>query len=430
YAGWDTIPVRMSQVDSYGGMDVFAGVGAQDKFVTVENTGNSDAYVRTLVAIEIGTGNASLIGTSHHNTWTKNAIGTITINGNNYSLIEYLYKGAQLGDGSWRHENGVLPAGETTYPNLSQVYMKSTATNEDVTKLDGNGNGTIEILVFTQAVQVANFVNAEQGKTLAETALDTAFGDITVNNHPWVDGAKLPVLVEDAEALKAAFTEGADTILLSEGTYTFPASSLGEGDTLICEEGTVFEGTSSLNVKGATVVGATFKKVETTGDTGAVGGTVDGVFKNCTFVGNHALRWCYTNEGDTVVFENCVFDPTVRGIHFDEMNGDVIFRNCTISGFNAVSGKGKLTFENCTFTSGRTGYNGLNLYVNTVLTNCTFEFLSGKTNFIDYEAAGKTLTITNCVATLDGVAEEVIDFVGGSKISETEIIVDGVKVVK
>ena len=38
-AGWDTIPVRMSQVDSYGGMDVFAGKNAVDKFVTVENTG-------------------------------------------------------------------------------------------------------------------------------------------------------------------------------------------------------------------------------------------------------------------------------------------------------------------------------------------------------------------------------------------------------
>ena len=28
YAGWDNTPVRMSQVDSYGGMDVFAGKNA------------------------------------------------------------------------------------------------------------------------------------------------------------------------------------------------------------------------------------------------------------------------------------------------------------------------------------------------------------------------------------------------------------------
>ena len=31
YAGYDSIPVRMTQVDSYGGMDVFAGKNAQDR---------------------------------------------------------------------------------------------------------------------------------------------------------------------------------------------------------------------------------------------------------------------------------------------------------------------------------------------------------------------------------------------------------------
>jgi len=43
YAGYDSIPVRMTQVGSYGGMDVFAGKNAQDKFVVVENDGITDA---------------------------------------------------------------------------------------------------------------------------------------------------------------------------------------------------------------------------------------------------------------------------------------------------------------------------------------------------------------------------------------------------
>ena len=43
YAGFDSTIVRMTQVDSYGSMQVFAGKNAQDKFVTVENTGKSDA---------------------------------------------------------------------------------------------------------------------------------------------------------------------------------------------------------------------------------------------------------------------------------------------------------------------------------------------------------------------------------------------------
>lgn len=161
YAGWDENVVRMTQVDSYGSMQVFAGKNAQDKFVTVENTGKTDAYVRTLVAIEVGSTNGSLIGTSCHKTWTKNdELGIIEIGGNKYMVIEYVYGGGQLSDGSWRHENGILPAGDTTYPNLSQVYLKSVATNEDMVAIDGNKNGKLDILVLSQAVQADGFANA------------------------------------------------------------------------------------------------------------------------------------------------------------------------------------------------------------------------------------------------------------------------------
>jgi len=185
---YDKTTVRMSQVDSYGGMQVFAGKNAQDKFVTVENTGKSDAYVRTLVAIENGTGNAGLIGIGSRcvpaadaNTstapWISNYIGKITIDSNTYGLYEYIYRGASDVN---RHVNGILPAGDTTYPNLCQVYLKHNATNEDMIAIDGNGNGTLDILVLSQAVQVEGFANAQ-------TALDAAFGEITTTNHPWTD---------------------------------------------------------------------------------------------------------------------------------------------------------------------------------------------------------------------------------------------------
>ncbi len=221
YAGYDVTTVRMSQVDSYGGMDVFAGKNAQDKFVTVENTGKSDAYVRTIVAIEVGEANPALIGTSYHGTWTKNSIGEAKINGNNYMLIEYIYNGAQLGDGSWRHENGILPAGDTTYPNLSQVYLKSEVTNEDCEALDGNNNGTLDILVFSQAVQVKGFDNAV-------TALDAAFGDITTTNHPWTTGVKIPVIVdenEDVQELVDVLNNGNDIILDEEMDLIYEAEA-------------------------------------------------------------------------------------------------------------------------------------------------------------------------------------------------------------
>ncbi len=211
YAGYDTTHVYMSQVDSYGYMDVFAGKNAQDKFVTVENTGKSAAYVRTLVALEIGTADPELLGTSYHKTWTKNYIGEIEVDNNKYSLYEYVYAGCQLSDGSWRHGNGVLPAGQTTYPSLSQVYLGADATNEDVAKLDGNNNGTFDILVLSQAVQAEGFESAEK-------ALDAAFGDITTANHPWVNGVEIPTVtnVSTAEELTKAFATGGVVVLTED----------------------------------------------------------------------------------------------------------------------------------------------------------------------------------------------------------------------
>ncbi|MBQ8743198.1 MAG: hypothetical protein IJZ03_07490 [Clostridia bacterium] len=188
YAGFDNTIVRMTQVDSYGGMQVFAGKNAQDKFVTVENTGKNDAYIRTLVAIECGTGNPALIGTgdrcvaadqaaSSTMPWIEYEIGKIVIDNNTYLLFEYVYRGASDVN---RHVNGILPAGDTTYPNLCQVYLKHNATNEDMVAIDGNGNGTLDILVLSQAVQVDGFADAE-------TALNAGFGDITATNHPWAN---------------------------------------------------------------------------------------------------------------------------------------------------------------------------------------------------------------------------------------------------
>ncbi len=227
---YDSIPVRMSQVDSHGGASVFNTPNAVDKFVTVENTGKSDAYVRTLVAFEVGTAeiisdeypNEPLIsseirardGANNQNgeqPWTFGFKDYITVDGNKYLLYELIYTGAMTSSG-WKHENGVLPAGDTTYPNLCQVYMASRATNEDVEAIDGNKNGTYDILVYSQAVQADGFENAK-------TALDTAFGEITATTHPWSEEAPvIPTVVETAEELTKALTEGESVILNEDVT--------------------------------------------------------------------------------------------------------------------------------------------------------------------------------------------------------------------
>ena len=210
-------------------------------------------------------------------------------------------------------------------------------------------------------------------------------------------------------------------VYVPAGTYTFP-SNVAEGVVINCAPGTVFTGKTGLNLPGATVIGATFKNEDI-----AVSGTINGTFQNCTFEGSEALRWCYSTEGETVVFENCVIKTDFRGFHFDGMNGNVIFRNCEINGFNAYSGTGTITFEGCTFGNDESKYNGLNVYSNTVLKDCEFNFVSDKTNFIDMEGIGKTLTITNCTATLDGEEANVLDFVGGSKLNQNTLIVDGMQ---
>ena len=222
------------------------------------------------------------------------------------------------------------------------------------------------------------------------------------------------------ESLTEALNSNNTEVFVAEGEYTFPATSVKAGQTIVCEEGTVFTGTSSLNINGATVIGATFKNEGGI----AVRNTINGTFKNCTFEGKEALRWCYSTAGTTSVFENCVVKTNFRGVHFDVMNGNVIFRNCEINGFNAFGGDGEVTFENCTMGCDQSNYNGLNLYMNTEIVNCHFVFISGKSNFVDMEEAGKTLTIRNCTATLDGTEADIADFVGGSKLGDCTLVIE------
>ncbi len=236
---WDATFVRMTQVKSYGGMQVFTSKNAQDKFVTVENTGRSDAYVRTLIAFEIGslpeTEFDNVIGTSSFMTdqgvWKVTDIGTVEIDGNKYFVSEYLYNGAK--DLGGVHENGVLPAGDTTYPSLAQVYMKATATNDDVEKIDGNKNGMYDILVLSQAVQTSGFENAQ-------TALDTAFGKASEKAAEWFKGEefKAPTAVATADELTAALANG-------ESVYLTDDVALNQDTSIVIGKGN--EATLNLN---------------------------------------------------------------------------------------------------------------------------------------------------------------------------------------
>ena len=222
--------------------------------------------------------------------------------------------------------------------------------------------------------------------------------------------------VKNQADLEAALTKGAKDIVVPAGTYTFPADKMDADTTLYCE-GTVFTG-AKLNANGATVIGATFNNA-------AQHNTVNGVYKNCTFTGSNGLRWGYA--GETVVFEDCVFSGNTYGAHFDSGANEVIFRNCTFSGFNAMGGAiTKLTMEGCTFVAnGKSNYNGINLWGNTELKDCTFVFDGSVGNeWVDLCNDNQTVIFTNCVVT-DGVNTESVATVVGNYGDNNTIVVDG-----
>ena len=165
-----------------------------DKVVTVKNTGKSDAYVRTIVALEApGYDPNDLIHLSWNETDVKmSAPITLTIDGVDYVVFVFTY-------------NEAVEAGKVSAPSLMQLFLDSKTTNEDCAKF----GDAWEVLVVSQAVQVEGFADAQ-------TALDTAFGAITAANHPWVEGVEVPAVVYSAEELVEALATKSNVILAAD----------------------------------------------------------------------------------------------------------------------------------------------------------------------------------------------------------------------
>lgn len=322
------------------------------------------------------------------------------------------------------------------------IYSEGGAT--------GNGEQTVTInnCVFNATSPVAGKAAIEIDATLEKAKVNVIINDCESNGFDKgnVSGDTLyndkkdcikagrvaleldgVAITKSVDAVAAAGKEDNAVITLQAGTYGTLPKFEGENVTLICEEGTVFKGTSNPGTNNVTIVGATFENEKGT----AISGTLNGTFKDCVFTGHEAIRWCYVNGADeTIVFENCVFNTDFRGVHFDSGSGSVVFKNCYMTGFNAFGGSlTKVTFEGCTFYKGDSAYIGLNLYGDTELKDCKFEYTSENTlsnNFIDMEGTGKTLTITNCTATMDGAAYDLTERIGGSKLAVNTVIIDGV----
>ena len=228
-----------------------------------------------------------------------------------------------------------------------------------------------------------------------------------------VEGAESAV-VSTADDLKSALESGKDVVAVAEGEYTFPSSSVKAGQTIICAEGTVFTGTSSLNINGATVIGATFQS----GSNGLVANhsTINGTYKDCVFNGD--LK--YSKAGDTVVFENCVFNGPDYALHFDTAvaNSHVILKGCEVnSEWRVAIGAAVSMFEAIDTKFNVAGF--INLWGKAKFTNCAFNKPSywiccmDTTEFTNCTCEGRALVandilIEETVITIDGVTYEIV----------------------
>lgn len=241
-----------------------------DKIVTVTNTGRSDAYVRTIVALEAPEYDPNdLIHVNVNGDIPNTPWAPVDIDGVQYVYSVFTYPDA-------------LAPQETSVPSLVQLFLDSEATNADVEKF----GDTWEVLVLSQAVQTQGFADAE-------TALNTAFGEVNAakaaewfggdfgTDNVGTPGDKWPsnnpptFVPEDAktiantEELAAALTAGgeyyltADIELDAASTITIPADvettlnmngkSISIHDAKVSGNAEMFLVKGTLNVKEGTI---------------------------------------------------------------------------------------------------------------------------------------------------------------------------------
>lgn len=155
-----------------------------DKIVTVTNTGSEPAYVRTIVAFETVRSYEEGSSTDFvdlHNEY-------FGVNSDLTYLNEYITLGETTYVLAVKTYDAALPSGETTEPSLRQLFLAPTADNE-ATEWFGN---EYDILVLSQGVQTAGFVDKNDNGTAADEALNAAFGEVNAANAQAWFAAILP----------------------------------------------------------------------------------------------------------------------------------------------------------------------------------------------------------------------------------------------
>ena len=410
-------------VEKLGGL--FGSVNGTIKNVNVENaTVTSSHYAGALAGYVYGrVENCHAKNVSVTAVPVKNAAGIYDDGNHAGGLVGYI-AGEPM---SYLVNNSVMNATVTAYRDLGGVVGCLAG------KMTVEGNTAVDCDIVVDRVLDAAY-NGDKNENAGAVAGRNASANITTDQFNEINAAsedeveiketQTPSEEEGQTLAELVQTPGA-VIELPAGEYIFPSGNFESGVTLYCEEGTVFTGNSKLNIKGSTIVGATFSNPSGT----AVDQTINGTFKDCVFEGSNALRWCYT--GETVVFENCVFSGDVYGVHFDGGANEVLFKNCTFSGFNALGGAIKLaTIDGCTFKSnGKSGYNGINLWGNTKVINTEFTFDGSAANeWVDIcgSSTGE-YTFNGCTVCGEPMAiPEIGVYPSDDKVNEVDITFNGV----
>lgn len=341
-----------------------------DKFVTVKNTGASEAYVRTIIAFEgdaeYGPKGAYIHtvsnGSNVEDEINMEYIGVANIDGRDFTLYEYTYLKP-------------LAPGETTIPSLKQVYMNKDANNDVVAKYGEE----YDILVVSQAVQAQGFESAEK-------ALDAAFGDITVKNHPWLgvepnDAPTKLTMVSSAEELIRLLKEGKtekiyavkdlDGQLIYEPNESIELDAYG---TTVVLDGSPFDGVKKYSYLGfvpkkggtvalsnLTVVGSGFVEIGHHAGTAGIQGKGDYTVNNLVIKdleatlaldnGGFNVAGAFAHYG-TATLNNCVMTGTTCAVEGFEPY-DATFVNGTKTTINGgeygniyIASQGHVTIQN------------------------------------------------------------------------------------
>ncbi len=174
------IPVVGNPTDSAedDALGMATAANYQDKVVTVKNTGENDAYVRTFIAVPKALDDAGVLMLDYESgdAWSRTATYSFTKGTVEYNAYVYTYTAVlphTTNNVTAHLLEGVYIASDVDYKKVSDT---EAAFVKNGTQVSGfNAMSEVKVLVATQGVQAEGF-------NTAASALDAAFGAPDTNN--------------------------------------------------------------------------------------------------------------------------------------------------------------------------------------------------------------------------------------------------------